>query len=626
MAPNLREILGRLRIRAAGSKLKRRKVLDTVAWTHFLKFKVLLLVVGYMWIFLLPVKELSRGIYIDENALQPGGVNTNWNWGDVHRADTYLSELERLRDANATSAERAEYISLQFQKLRIPASIQNYKFHTRDGPVSGSNAYGILSAPRYSGAEATIISASWLSRTGEGDGTLNLRGVATVLSLAAFLNQYSFWSKDLIFLIPDGYMEGMQAWASAYHGHQQSSVYAEPLQLTSGVIWTALNIDYPGHSFSHLGIFWEGLNGRLPNQDLLNSFHIISRNTGGVPVLLYDNYDPDDNNWGDPLPLLWLPSILKNNGRVKDYVYRARNLLRHVSYQARGHPSGIHGLLHQFHIDAFTIFAVPATGPHGFHAIGRIVESTLRTCNNLLERLHASFFFYLFPESGSFTKIGNYLPSAVVISTAILFSGLRSWVRAGWVEVPLRASKEGKVKDGQEKKWERRSRPSLQAVLIILATHALGVPLYFVLSWQTLPRLLGLAWLCALVLLAPRFIDKLDSNTTKTAPIWMLLRSFNLYFASAVISATSVLNFSLAAVLAFLFGVPLSFSGPTDDALTSVTLRLAYLLLAIFWFTPAWNVMDQAMWDWEFLGGYFAPFICLIYVPIVWQAVIVSSL
>lgn len=32
-----------------------------------------------------------------------------------------------------------------------------------------------------------IISASRLSRTGEGDGTPNLRGIATVLSLAAFL-------------------------------------------------------------------------------------------------------------------------------------------------------------------------------------------------------------------------------------------------------------------------------------------------------------------------------------------------------------------------------------------------------------------------------------------------------
>jgi hypothetical protein len=35
-----------------------------------------------------------------------------------------------------------------------------------------------------------------------------------------------------------------------------SDMHADPLQLTSGVIWTALNIDYPSHSFSHLGIFW----------------------------------------------------------------------------------------------------------------------------------------------------------------------------------------------------------------------------------------------------------------------------------------------------------------------------------------------------------------------------------
>ena len=107
-------------------------------------------------------------------------------------------------------------------------------------PTSGSNAYAVLSSPRYSGAEAAVISASWLSRTGDGDGTLNLRGVATVLSLATFLNrqshppppfipptnfllEYSFWSKDLIFVISDGYMEGMQAWASAYHAHSQSS-------------------------------------------------------------------------------------------------------------------------------------------------------------------------------------------------------------------------------------------------------------------------------------------------------------------------------------------------------------------------------------------------------------------
>lgn len=144
-------------------------------------------------------------------------------------------------------------------------------------------------------------------------------------------------------------------------------------------------------------------------------------------------------------------------------------------------------------------------------------------------------------------------------------------------------------------------------------------------TFNPIPQL-GLACLSFPVLLVPLFLDKIDSDTRNSAPVWMLLRSFNLCFASTIISATSVLNFSLAAVLAVLLGIPLSFSGPTDGVLTSVTLRLAYMLLAVFWFTPAWNVMDQAVWDWEFLGGYFAPFICIIYVPIVWQAVIVSSL
>lgn len=115
----------------------------------------------------------------------------------------------------------------------------------------------------------------------------------------------------------------------------------EPLTLSSGVIWTAMNIDYPGHSFSHLGIFFEGLNGRLPNQDLLNSFRGISRYTGGVPVILYDHID-------DPPPMpSWVPSTLAQIEPVKEYFIRAKNILRHAGYQARGRPSGVHGLFHQ---------------------------------------------------------------------------------------------------------------------------------------------------------------------------------------------------------------------------------------------------------------------------------------
>lgn len=56
--------------------------------------------------------------------------------------------------------------------------------------ISGVNSYAVFSAPRTSGSEAMVISASWLSRTGKDKH--NLRGVATVLSLAGFLKRTSF--------------------------------------------------------------------------------------------------------------------------------------------------------------------------------------------------------------------------------------------------------------------------------------------------------------------------------------------------------------------------------------------------------------------------------------------------
>jgi len=239
----------------------------------------------------LPLKELSRGIYIDENALQPGGVCivklhhplsfliyayiryrhtgtgetcigqicTSPNWRNCATAmQPALSELLLLRgdherssspgvqNTSASSSKNFGYLlpskstasTQEMAYVLTPLSHKNWVCNSRQ-PISGSNAYAILSSPRHSGAEAAVISASWLSMTGDGDGTLNLRGVATVLSLAAFLNrqsqhpafvhstnfssEYSLWSKDLIFVISDGYMEGMQAWASAYHGHTQSS-------------------------------------------------------------------------------------------------------------------------------------------------------------------------------------------------------------------------------------------------------------------------------------------------------------------------------------------------------------------------------------------------------------------
>lgn len=46
---------------------------------------------------------------------------------------------------------------------------------------------------------------------------------ADLLLLRAAILESSMWSKDIIFLISDGYSDGSQAWLDSYHGYDQSS-------------------------------------------------------------------------------------------------------------------------------------------------------------------------------------------------------------------------------------------------------------------------------------------------------------------------------------------------------------------------------------------------------------------
>ena len=54
----------------------------------------------------------------------------------------------------------------------------------------------------------------------------------------------NYWAFDIVIVIGEGYLEGLEEFMQSYHS------------LFSGIIWTGLNLDYPGHSFSHLGLFY----------------------------------------------------------------------------------------------------------------------------------------------------------------------------------------------------------------------------------------------------------------------------------------------------------------------------------------------------------------------------------
>ncbi|KAH8826974.1 Gaa1-domain-containing protein [Flagelloscypha sp. PMI_526] len=570
---------------ALRDRIRQRRRLISRITSNLSVLRVLLFAAGYLWMLAIPSAELGRCTYHDENALGPGQVNTNWGWGDVHSAD-----------------RRAEHLALEFNKLGLKSATQSYEFKSSYGSRSGTNAYALLSSPRTSGTEAMVISASWLSRTGEGDGTLNLRG------------RYSHWSKDLVLVISDGYLDGMQAWLTQYHGVSQSNLKADSLVIETSVIWTSLNIDYPGHSFSHLGVFFEGTS--------FNSFKYISQVTGGVPVTLYDHLDFRDHSDRPELELLssWIPEGIRRHPEVQTYAYHARNILRHVfSYQARGRPSGVHGLFHQFRIDAITVFALPATGPHGFHAIGRVVESTMRTMNNLLERLHASFFFYIlsgangnrhrFPTFSHFLKIGSYLPSAILVSVAMMFGGLRVWTDAGWILLDNTEKKDGK-------QWKRRQRPVLRALSIMGTTHVLGFGLFWLLSQSPLSaasnNLVALAFasLPALLLLFS------PPPSPDQAPLSSVLKALNLCAAS-----TCHLRYYHRQFLPC--GMPQHrIRRPSFPF--SIFASIVYAVFSLGWlvFTP--HLTSQALWDWDVINVWFAPVLCLIYYPFLIQAGLVA--
>lgn len=52
--------------------------------------------------------------------------------------------------------------------------------------------------------------------------------------------------------------------------------------------------------------------------------------------------------------------------------------------------------------------------------VSRLLEGMYRKLNNLLERLHQSYFFYLLPSLSHFVSIGYYMPAFGLLTVILL--------------------------------------------------------------------------------------------------------------------------------------------------------------------------------------------------------------
>ncbi|CAK9779474.1 putative GPI-anchor transamidase [Cutaneotrichosporon oleaginosum] len=369
-------------------KLGRQQRAIAIFWRHLTAIRLTLLALGLLWIAAIPHPLLWKKTFIDEHALMPSGARPLWGWDDVAAADHYLEGVEHLASRNASWAARADFFEEQFKRSGVETG------------RSEDSVYALVTPPRSEGTEAILVSANWLSR----DGVPNVRGISLLLALAPFFKAHGHYAFDIYLVVGDGYIEGLNDFISSYTGRAN--------------IWTAFNIDYPYHSYSTIGLYYEGVNGRLPNQDIVNVAAHVSRWLGGTEAAPHAR-DPRAPH---------------------TYATGLATLVDHFKFAALGRPSAAHGVLAKHRIDAVTIYAVPAEGPHGFYSLGKIVEGTVRSANNLLERLHASFFFYLLPGPERFLPVGHYLPAAVLLGASLTLGGFdcpAPLEGATWLLVPL---------------------------------------------------------------------------------------------------------------------------------------------------------------------------------------------
>ncbi|XP_042625252.1 glycosylphosphatidylinositol anchor attachment 1 protein-like isoform X1 [Cyprinus carpio] len=396
--------------------------------------------------------------------------------------------------------------------------------------VRGTNVYGILRAPRAPRTEALVISAPC------SPGDSNNQAVGLLLALAQYFRNQVYWAKDIIFLVNEHDLMGTQAWLEAYHHTNITGMEYSPLQGRAGSIQAALSLELSSDVITSLDLILEGLNGQLPNLDLANLFYAFCQKLG---VLCTIQGKLQRNDWDT----------------AEGYTHAAQTMMLMVLKQACGRSWGDHGLFLRYHIEAASVRGINSFRHYKTDAatIGRLLEGMVRKLNNLLERLHQSYFFYLLPSLSRFVSIGCYMLAFGLLVVILLLRALDLWVHLG---APALAAVEG-VTEAQQP-----SGPGVLTVLTpVVISHLTGVALYllpvhlqemavehFPVSETEAVVLTAVAIYTAGLALPHNTQRLLSGEGTEQG--WKVLKLTALLYLAVLLGCTALINFSLGFILA----------------------------------------------------------------------------
>lgn len=219
----------------------------------------------------------------------------------------------------------------------------------------------------------------------------------------------------------------------------------------------ALVIEFPfEHNFRSLHVVYDGVNGQLPNLDLINTAVAIAGGQMGMGTNLQEMWEHDDS-----------------------YQARLKTILRGMTKQGLGYATGAHSSFMPYHIDAITL-QPKGEGWEDEMALGRTIESLCRSLNNLLEHLHQSFFFYLLMQTNRFVSIGTYLPSAMLIAGNFTIMAIALWMRTGYNSDSKTSAPAEKSASGQSSNTKGQSTTEEKIKGTPVAERLMAMPLTLV--------------------------------------------------------------------------------------------------------------------------------------------------
>ncbi|XP_056913857.1 glycosylphosphatidylinositol anchor attachment 1 protein [Takifugu flavidus] len=572
---------------------------------------------GVAWFMGLAFEPFTLRTYMSENAMGSTMVEERFPAGERALASGKEFSAHKKKVGGMpvdwlvkTMQDRGLEVFTQRFSRTLPFPDENKERYM----VKGTNVYGILRAPRAPRTEALVLSAPC------SPGDQNNQAVGLLLGLAQYFRSQIFWAKDIIFLVNEHDLIGMQAWLEGYHHTNTTGMDWSPLQGRGGSIQAALTLELSTDVITSMDLVLEGLNGQLPNLDLANLFYAFCQKIG---ILCTIQGKLQRNDWDS----------------VSGYSHSIQTLMMMVMKQASGRPWGDHGLFLRYHIEAATVKGVNSFRQYKTDAttIGRLLEGMYRKLNNLLERLHQSYFFYLLPSLSHFVSIGYYMPAFGLLTVILLLRALDLWVQ---LSAPPTTTEDG-VTDA-----EPVSSPGVLSVLTpLVISHLTGAALYalptrfqeiavehFPVSETEAVVLTAIAVYTAGLALPHNTHRLLTGEGTEQG--WRVLKLVAVLYLAVLLGCTALINFSLGFILALtLVPAAVLVTPHRPKVLTAFTLVIlspaCTLLFSVFFFQElqempvtfqeGWllylSVISQGILDHFLYGSLVFPLIALLVYP-----------